>query len=338
MTTNQKVLDSSSSGCTICQPIHSQWVTDAKPAKVDSISSAMNGSGDKMETTREPDLLSAQKSMGQQKARQGKPAALVNFGSAAVPVYRMTSDKRVRFTISYHGDGKRLRQVFPSLDAAKKEAQLVAQRIQSGMQHVTDMRPHDRDAYVTATEMLAKLGIPLVAAVEDYVRSRSIAGTESLASMATDYSQHFGKITRRATVPEVVKHLLESKEQDGASGRHLSQLKSVLTRFAAAHPGSILVPIQQGSLGAGACSENRLAPQCAGAFVHQLSDRQDQERRPSRAGSRQLAVDHLQALPGTDHGKSGGRMVWHPAESRPVEKHLHLRHQDTDGDTAEIHG
>jgi len=133
----------------------------------------MIGSGDKMVTTREPDLLSAQKSTGQQKAHKGKPAALVKFGSAAVPVYRITSGKRIRFTISYHRDGKRLRQVFPSLDAAKKEAQLVAQRIQSGMQHVTDMRPHDRDAYMAATEMLAKLGIPLVAAVEDYVRSRS---------------------------------------------------------------------------------------------------------------------------------------------------------------------
>ena len=89
------------------------------------------------------------------------------------------------------------------------------------MQHVTDMKPHDRDAYVTAKEMLANLRIPLVAAVEDYVRSRKIAGTESLASMATDYSQHFGKIARRATVPEVVAHLMESKKQDGASGRQL---------------------------------------------------------------------------------------------------------------------
>ena len=99
----------------------------------------MNGSGDKMVTTREPDLLSAQKSKAQQKGRKGKPAALVKFGSAAVPVYRITSGKRIRFTISYHRDGKRLRQVFPSLDAAKKEAQLVAQRIQSGMQHVLSL-------------------------------------------------------------------------------------------------------------------------------------------------------------------------------------------------------
>jgi integrase len=164
----------------------------------------------------------------------------VKFGSAVVPVYRSASGRRVRFTISYHRDGKRLRQTFPSLDAAKKEAQLVAQRIQAGMQYVTDMKPHDRDALVTARQMLESLGIPLVAAVEDYVRSRKIAGTESLSAMAADYSQHFGKVTRRATVPEVVEHLLTSKAQDGASDRHLAQLRSVLRRFAAAHPVPIL--------------------------------------------------------------------------------------------------
>jgi hypothetical protein len=160
---------------------------------VDTVSHVMEDAGDKMVTTQELDLLSDQKAAVKPKARKGKPAALVKFGSAVVPVYRTTSGSRVRFMISYHRDGKRLRQIFASLDAAKKEAQLVAQRIQAGMQHVTDMKPHDRDAYVTAKEMLANLGIPLVAAVEDYVRSRKIAGTESLAAMANDYSQHFGK-------------------------------------------------------------------------------------------------------------------------------------------------
>jgi len=41
-------------------------------------------------------------------------------------------------------------------------------------------------------------------------------------------------------VPEVVEHLLTSKAQDGASDRHLAQLRSVLRRFAAAHPVPIL--------------------------------------------------------------------------------------------------
>jgi hypothetical protein len=88
--------------------------------------------------------------------------------------------------------------------------------------------------------MIEGVGIPLVAAIEDYIRARKIAGAESLAAMASDYSKHFSKIIRRATVPEVVEELLVSKEEDGVGDRHLSSLRSVLRRFAAAHPGLIL--------------------------------------------------------------------------------------------------
>ena len=128
----------------------------------------MNAGGDKMATTREADLLSVCGDCGSgnsgksAKHGKGKPAAQVKFGSAVVPVYRSASGNRTRFTISFHREGKRLRQTFPTLDAAKKEAHLVAQRIQAGLQHVTDMKPHDRDAFVRAKQMLAALGIPLV--------------------------------------------------------------------------------------------------------------------------------------------------------------------------------
>ncbi len=192
---------------------------------------------------------------------KGKPVATVKFGSASVPVYRCQSGKRVRFVISHYRDGRRLRRFFGTLDAARNEARLVAQRIQSGMQHVTDMAPHDRDAYLTAGKLLADLGMPLVAAVEeyvrarklldglgtplvatveDYVRARQLAGNESLAAMAAEYSKHFAKVVRRATVPEVVEQLIASKAQDGVSRRHLGQLRSILIRFAAAHDGPIL--------------------------------------------------------------------------------------------------
>ena len=43
----------------------------------------------------------------------------------------------------------------------------MAQRIQVGMQHVTDLKPHKRDSFKAAEAMLQKSGIPLVAAVED---------------------------------------------------------------------------------------------------------------------------------------------------------------------------
>ncbi len=72
----------------------------------------------------------------------------------------------------------------------------MAQRIQVGMQHVTDLKPRERDSFKAAETMLQKSGIPLVAAVEDYLRARDLAGTESLATMVSEYGQHFRKVVR----------------------------------------------------------------------------------------------------------------------------------------------
>jgi hypothetical protein len=97
---------------------------------------------------------------------------------------------------------------------------------------------NDRDSYLTACRMLKEIDVPLVSAVEDYIRSRKIAGTESLSAMAADYSKHFGNVIHHALVPEVVGQLLASKKQDGAGARHLAQIRTVLNRFATAHRGN----------------------------------------------------------------------------------------------------
>lgn len=153
---------------------------------------------------------------------------------------RTESNGRVRFTLSFYRDGRRMRKIFNRLDDAKKEALFVAQRIQCGMQHVTDLKPHERDTCKATEALLEKLGIPLYAAVEDYVRARSLAGSESLSVMATEYGKMFGNIVRRATVPEVVAELLKIREQDGASDAYLGQLRTTLNRLADKFPGPIL--------------------------------------------------------------------------------------------------
>jgi integrase len=200
----------------------------------------MEDPGDKMATTQEAPTSTALNPPAPKRGKHGKPVAMAKFGSASVPVYRCNSGGRIRFAISHYRDGKRLRQFFTTLEAAKKEAQFVAQRIQAGMQHVTDIKPHERDNLKAAETLLAKLGIPLFAAVEDYVRARELAGSESLSVMATEYGKMFGKIVRRATVPEVVAELLKIREQDGASAAYLGQLRTTLNRFATQFPGPIL--------------------------------------------------------------------------------------------------
>jgi hypothetical protein len=48
-----------------------------------------------------------------------------------VPIYRTESKGLIRFTVSFYWEGRRMRKMFNDLNAAKKEALFVAQRIQS---------------------------------------------------------------------------------------------------------------------------------------------------------------------------------------------------------------
>ena len=200
----------------------------------------MEGAGDKMVTNAGSGAATRSKTRRSKGRKKQGPFQKVKTGSAVVPIYRTESAGRVRFTLSFYRDGRRVRKVFTDLDEARKEAQFVAQRIQSGMQHVTDLKPHERDTFKAAEALLQKTGIPLVAAVEDYVRARELAGTESLAAMASEYGLHFRKVVRHVTIPQIVEEMLLHREQDGASKAYLGQLKTTLTRFAGQFPGPIL--------------------------------------------------------------------------------------------------
>jgi integrase len=200
----------------------------------------MNKAGDKMATNAGSDSTTRSKTRRSRGGKKQGPFLKVKAGSSVVPIYRTESNGRVRFTLSFYRDGRRMRKMFNTIEDAKKEALFVAQRIQSGMQHVTDLKPHERDTFKAAEAMLEKLGIPLYAAVEDYVRARTVAGNESLSVMATEYGKMFGKIVRRATVAEVVDELLKIREQDGASKAYLGQLRTTLNRFATKFVGPII--------------------------------------------------------------------------------------------------
>lgn len=187
----------------------------------------MKPGGDKTVTTQ-----GVESSTRRRKHKRGKPYATAKFGSAVVPIYRSTSEGRTRFTISYHRDGKRMRQAFSKLDVAKKEARIVAHRIQAGQQHVTDLKPHERDAYVTAAKLLKEFDMPLVAAVQEYIRARKVLGETSLVGAVEEFSRRNRGIKLGVKVGDVIKELLEAKKQDGLSARYILQLQSNLHRFA----------------------------------------------------------------------------------------------------------
>ena len=107
-------------------PLNNQLVTAAPTAEVDGGSSLMNEAGDKMATNRGEALPKGRR-------KKAAPFLKVKAGSAVVPIYRTACKGRVRFTLSFYRNGRRMRKMFNDLESAKKEALFVAQRIQSGM-------------------------------------------------------------------------------------------------------------------------------------------------------------------------------------------------------------
>jgi hypothetical protein len=78
----------------------------------------MEGAGDKMVTNAGAEPASRSKS-GHCKGRKKQgPIQKVKAGSAVVPIYRTESGGRVRFTLSFYRDGRRLRKVFTDLEEA----------------------------------------------------------------------------------------------------------------------------------------------------------------------------------------------------------------------------
>ena len=91
------------------------------------------------------------------KKSEGKPDTIiwdVRVGLALFNVYRTPIGERELFTLSYWLDGKRYRQVFPTLAQAIEAAKAKGKQLSKGDIVAVDMSPADR---ASAAKMLAKL-------------------------------------------------------------------------------------------------------------------------------------------------------------------------------------
>jgi hypothetical protein len=87
-----------------------------------------------------------------------------------------------RFTIVFYREGRRCRRTFKTLESATLEARRIASSIQRGYSETTDLRPADRENYLAAQSLLQTHQIPLLSAVEEYVRCRTLLGLSSRAA------------------------------------------------------------------------------------------------------------------------------------------------------------
>src|SRR5215472_14070503 len=197
---------------------------------------------------------------------------IIKVANVVVKIYRGKAHGYPLFTVAYHRDGKPARKAFGRFERARLHAQEVATLTASGRVDVLSLTSADRDGYVAALNLLQPLGIPLHAAVEEYIAAREHLDGDSLLSAAKEYARKHKHSDKR--VRDVVDELLAAKKSDGLSIRYIQSLRSHLSRFASAfhtYIGSVTAGMIEkwlASLKVGARARNNIRMSVITLFQH----------------------------------------------------------------------
>jgi len=143
----------------------------------------------------------------------------VKRGNTVVKIYRHKGRRYKNkqyelFTVAYRPNGRQRRRNFSRYKDAWNFASDTATSLEKGRAQVLSLRSADWQSYLAAKNLLRPFGIPLYAAIEEYVAIRKRK-----------------KITEKR-VGEIVDELLKAKENAGLSDRYIETLRTYLLRFA----------------------------------------------------------------------------------------------------------
>ncbi len=164
---------------------------------------------------------------------------VVRQGSVTVKIYRTPTRGCDAYTLSYYQDGVRKRPTFTRLQAARDEANVIANRLGNSDADVLTLTSADRSAYLRVRQLLDPLGIPVENAAAEFVQAKQVLGEVPLLQAAEFYlKRHPARIPPRP-VMAVAEEMLKFKESDGLSEEYLRHLRYDLKKFAAAFHGNI---------------------------------------------------------------------------------------------------
>ena len=153
----------------------------------------------------------------------------IKKGSTRVKIYRTVDRGRDRFTLGYHEGARRVLRQFADFAEAKKEAGIVAEKLNAGQGSALELTGKDRDAYLYALDKLKTLKMGLVPAIDEYIEAKK--WDVPLATAARAYHDSHADTIVTKTVQEVIDELLATKCTDGASNAYMSDLHVKLNRF-----------------------------------------------------------------------------------------------------------
>lgn len=156
----------------------------------------------------------------------------VTRGSTTVKIYRVKNRNRDLFMITWFVGGRRHRKNFADEKIARHEAAMVADKLNRGQAQSVSLTGADRDEYLQARQELAPLGIPLYAAVKDYVAAARLLNGKPLLSAVQFYLSHEHQELPEKRVSDLYEEFLDQQQKNGRSVRYIQDIKSRLRRFA----------------------------------------------------------------------------------------------------------
>ena len=165
----------------------------------------------------------------------------VKRGHITVKIYKTPSRGCAAYTVVHYLGKQRQRSYFSDLGKAQTAAETTANSLSTGELKVLELKNDDRLGYIRAMEILKFTGLPLEVVAMRFAEAFKILDGRDIVEAARFFAKRHPSMMPQKTVPEVVKDLLEAKEQDGVSDVYLKDLKSRLGRFKKTFTGKIML-------------------------------------------------------------------------------------------------
>jgi integrase len=162
----------------------------------------------------------------------------VKRGSVVVKIYPGKVGKYQTWLVRYHYAGQQHEFRRSSLEVAKQEAGIIADKISLDKASGVSLSSSDVASLTRARELLAGMGVPIEVAIAEYVECRKMLGSIPLIEAVRDFYSRFSELhqTTQKTVKEALKEMLRDKERDGLSAEYVKNLRYFLAKLATAFP------------------------------------------------------------------------------------------------------
>lgn len=164
-----------------------------------------------------------------------KRAFTIREGSSAVAGYRYAGG---RFCLAYRkfARGPLIRETKTGEKAARERAREIAISLANGVAQVIDLTGADRDSYLQAKTALQTFGIPLHAAIEEYVAAKKILRSHSILEAAQFFNRGYATRKSCPDTTEILAQLLSQIDDRRRSDKYRAGIKRDLERFGKQFP------------------------------------------------------------------------------------------------------